>query len=80
MATQFERDMDEKGTVSFIENSEAAIENDDESDQAKASPTSRILSLIENIIPLVKLNRSITHFVLLCLLCSIIWKAMKSTT
>lgn len=36
-ATRFENDMGEIGTGSFLENSESAVENEDESDQAKAS-------------------------------------------
>ncbi|XP_065863549.1 chromatin structure-remodeling complex protein SYD isoform X2 [Euphorbia lathyris] len=35
MASQFENDMDETGTAAVVENSETAIENEDESDQAK---------------------------------------------
>ncbi|KAG7018651.1 Chromatin structure-remodeling complex protein SYD, partial [Cucurbita argyrosperma subsp. argyrosperma] len=37
MATRFENDMDDGGDVNVAEKSEVAIENEDESDQAKAS-------------------------------------------
>lgn len=37
MASRFEHDMDETRTPSVIENYEPAAENEDESDQAKAS-------------------------------------------
>ena len=37
MATRFEDDMDDGGDVNVAEKSEVAIENEDESDQAKAS-------------------------------------------
>ena len=37
MATQFEHDMEEPGTTSIFDRMDSAVENDDESDQAKAS-------------------------------------------
>lgn len=37
MASRFEHDMDETGAPSVVEKSETAFENEDESDQAKAS-------------------------------------------
>lgn len=37
MASRFEHDMDDGGGVNVAEKSETAIENEDESDQAKAS-------------------------------------------
>lgn len=37
MASRFEHDMDDEGAVNIAEKSETAIENEDESDQAKAS-------------------------------------------
>lgn len=37
MASHFENEMDETRTVSVVEKYEPAVENEDESDQAKAS-------------------------------------------
>lgn len=37
MSTHFEHDMDETGAVGVIEKGESIFENEDESDQAKAS-------------------------------------------
>lgn len=70
MASRFEHDMDETETANVVEKSETAFENEDESDQAKAS----LFSLYY-----LEFNYHFAHLVIVYLPCSIIWKAMKST-
>lgn len=69
MSGSFEQDMDEIGTASVVE-SESIFENEDESDQAKASLF--FVNLIEFILVF-------TDIVIVYLFYSIIWKAMRST-
>lgn len=61
--------MDESGSGGATEKSEPSCENEDESDQAKASLFSVHYSFFE--VP--------AHCVILSLFCSITWKAMRST-
>ena len=77
MATRFEHAGDETGPANIVDKSETAVENEDESDQAKASffPS----SLIRGTSPLAKSNKFNTHCVFSYLHCSIIWRATKST-
>lgn len=71
MARHFENDMDEARTANIVEKNETAFENEDESDQAKASffhecSVGFTLNFFANCI-------------ILKLICSITWKAMRST-
>lgn len=61
--------MDESGSGAAIEKSEPSFENEDESDQAKASLFSVYYSFFLS-------SRSLC---ILSLFCSITWKAMRST-
>lgn len=70
MSRCFETEMDDNRSAGVMEKSEITIENEDETDQAKVCY--HLCALCSSVHFLAK-------FVIFCFLCSIIWKAMKST-
>lgn len=78
MTRHFEVDMDENRTANVVEKNETAVDNEDESDQAKVS-----LPFVPQFISIffVTLGSFLYSFLIFYCesACSIIWKAMKST-
>jgi hypothetical protein len=77
MASRFENDMDESRTATVVEKNETAAENEDESDQAKAGCLA--FSGFFCFFCYILLPYFFSHFMFVDLLCSITWKAMRST-
>jgi hypothetical protein len=82
MASRFENDMDESRTATVVEKNETAAENEDESDQAKAGClafSGFFCYFFGPILCYILLPYFFSHFMFVDLLCSITWKAMRST-